>query len=301
MRTVDDANERPYNILERLIFYTVPLVFALALTGALLTFFGFDVMRPVLQEANRIPFLRDYVPDPAPLAIDTATEEEQPTVEPTKKLTQALAASERLVKAKDEAIIKLTKQNDDREKVNEKLQADLKTAQAKKEEQRLTAEQYNKRVKDLASLYAAMSPSKAAPILEKLTLSERVLLLHAMKPSEQVDILEKMTPETAAASSILLKDVVKVEALQVAALQERLGATDKQATDTAVPAPNDPDDVYAQMQPKQAAEVLLALAANDITEVSTILKRMQPQSRAAILNQLADKDTMTTAKIAAQL
>jgi flagellar motility protein MotE (MotC chaperone) len=291
MQAINEADERPYGLLTRLFFYAIPLIFAATLTGFLLTFFGYDVFRPIQDLARRIPFIEQFVPK-AP-ANETADPDQEANEIDT--LMEKYKSSEQLVAIKDKALADLTRTNEQHTKKIEQLQQQLVQAQNANKQKALEQQAYDKKISELAQLYAAMSPSKAAPILSSLTSSERVLVLDAMKPSERVAILEKMDADVAAAVTMQLKDVVPVQTRQIAALQERL------ATQQSSPTIESVSETYAQMDPKKAANVLLELSQTDMNKVKQIFLSLEAAPRAAIFDALADIDRVTTAKIAAAL
>ena len=71
-------------------------------------------------------------------------------------------------------------------------------------------------------MYADMSPSKAAPILQNMTNEEMVLLLSAMQSTARTKVLEKMDPKTAADVTMMMKDAKPSGDLALDALQSRL-------------------------------------------------------------------------------
>jgi len=300
-----EEESRSYSFLERLMFYTLPVLFTLLLTGVLLTVFGYDVVNEALRIGNRIPGVATALPDPKPTeeelraAIEEAARTSAAEAETTTEEQAAQTAAE--LSAKDAEIAELTQSLEAKDAQIAKLEEELATATRTAEAQAATAEQYAASIRQLARVYADMKPSRAAPILEALTLSERVLVMKEMTEDQQVGILERMTPEIAAETSILMKDIVPSENLQIAALQERL-ALDGAAGQAGAPLSRaELSETIAQMAPDAAAEVLLAMAKADEARVVGILQTMEQAARATILNSLAELDTERTARIASKL
>ena len=147
-----------------------------------------------------------------------------------------------------------------------------------------------------------MTPSKAAPIIEKLTLHERVLVLGAMRTDDRVKILEKMDPKIAAETTILLKDTVPVKDTEIAALQERLKQYELASS-------NDPEklssfdlgNTFAGMTPQSAAVVLVEMMKSNQPQVVAIMKAMDTQARSRILTAMADVSKESAAAITAEM
>ncbi len=59
------------------------------------------------------------------------------------------------------------------------------------DEKLLDDDQYQAKIVELASMYAQITPSKAAPILENMELPEAVLVLNAMSTDARVKVLER--------------------------------------------------------------------------------------------------------------
>nr|WP_309121397.1 hypothetical protein [Paenibacillus sp.] len=292
--------ERSYSFIERLLFYTLPVLFTLLLTGVLLTVFGYDVVNELLRVGHKVPGVSAVLPDPKPTeeelraAVFEAGEQEtegETNEEEAAKIEAALSAKEAEMAA-------LRSETESKEQQIANLQAELEAKQEEEARQAASEAEYAENIKKLANVYAEMKASKAAPVLENLTLSERVLVLKEMKEEKQVDILEKMDPTIAAETSILMKDVVAVRDLQIAALQERLALGETQTASSAALTIDELSRTFAQMTPDRAAEVLLEM---EQSQVVNILRGMEEASRATILNSLAELDKERTAQITARL
>ncbi|CAK4836479.1 unnamed protein product [Aphanomyces euteiches] len=164
----------------------------------------------------------------------------------------------------------------------------------------LSDEEYHNQIKLTAEMYAKMNPSKSAPILENLTLQERVLVLSEMKQADQVKILEKMDPIKAAEASIYLKDVVSAKDREIAALQDRIKLNDSTIASQEITR-NDLGKTFAAMTAKSAATVLLQMQSITPTKVVDILNAMDNASRAKVMTALSDLSKETAAAITTKL
>jgi len=300
----EENSERSYNIFERLFFYSLPLLFSLLLATVLLSAFGYDVLNTVLRVGNEIPVVSNFLPDPKPeqdIAEETTGFDEGGNNTITEAaLDERIKTLEASLKAKDEKIIALQSDNQSKEKKANDLKTELDALKKADEQKKLDEAQYVANIQKLAQIYSNMSTSKAAPVMESLTLRERLLVLKEMKPENQVKILEKMDPGIAAETSILLKDTVPVKDLQIAALQERLSINgEEKSTDNLTK--EEISRTYAQMEPARASDLILEIASRDQGRAVSILLFMEEASRAEILNLLTERDKVTTAKLIAQL
>ncbi|HZG77470.1 MAG TPA: hypothetical protein VEZ72_16580 [Paenibacillus sp.] len=296
----DMEEERSYGFMERLLFYTLPVLFTLLLTGVLLTVFGYDVVNELLRIGNKVPGVSAMLPEPKPteeeLRAAMLEAEEQGAEEPTEE--EEAREIEAALSEKEAEVAALRSESETKDQRIAELQAELEAAKEEEARQSASESEYAANIKKLADVYAEMKPSKAAPVLENLTLSERVLVLKEMKEEQQVDILEKMDPTIAAETSILMKDVVAVRDLQIAALQERLALSGAETASSAALTNDELSRTFAQMTPDRAAEVLLEM---EQSLVVNILRGMEEASRATILNSLAELDKDRTAQITARL
>ncbi|SDC86237.1 Flagellar motility protein MotE, a chaperone for MotC folding [Paenibacillus sp. UNCCL117] len=305
MAKSDSEQSASYGAMERfLIWFLIPFVFTAVLLGVLLTIFDYDIMNSALKTANKIPIVGRMIPvpqseTPAASSGDNQVKQEEAAPTPEEKAQEIAreAASKDAELQKAEAAIQQRDQTiKDLQLKNSELEEQMKSKAQSDEE-------YTAQIQQLAAMYAKMTPSKSAPILENLTLSEQVLVLSMMKTDERVKVLEKMDPKKAAEASILLKDQKQARDMQIAALQERL----KQATVPAAAAATDQlskDDLgstFANMTPKSAATVLLELQNTNPEKVISILKSVDNAGRSKILSAISDASKETAALISARL
>jgi flagellar motility protein MotE (MotC chaperone) len=312
-----DTEKSEMNGLERfLIWFLVPVVFAVVLLSVLFYMLDVDIKEPLQRLGNSIPIVRNWIPDkpiepvasgkPETPAAGSKDGDKQPVSEADKT---ALVEKDKQIA---ELTAKLKESTDDAKQfqnsylLKDQELVDLKAKMNKLEQDYQKLEQddgsYEKSVSETSKIYAAMSPSKAAPILEKLTLSEQLLILSGMKLDNQTKILQKMSTEAAANVSILLKDEVPSRNREIKALQDRI----KTLTETTQPAAtpftvSELSTSIAGMESKQAAELLLEMYKTNKNKVLTILKSADSSSRASILGAMTKADKAKAAAISSQL
>ncbi|UKS29886.1 hypothetical protein LOZ80_13495 [Paenibacillus sp. HWE-109] len=293
-----------YSALERfLIWFVIPFVFTAVLLFVLLSIFDYDIKSSIQKALHNTPVIGTIVPAPKEKTVVNGTAKPQ--------------TAEQSVKVKDDEITKLNGRVAElqaalqkAESTSEQKDLSIKDAQSKltELEEKLkdktqTQEEYNNQITQLANMYAKMTPSKAAPIIEALTPKEMVLIFSMMKSDSRGAILEKMDAAKAAEASIGLKDVVPVRDKEIAALQERLstnGSKDTTKATTTV-SKSDLGQTFANMTPKSASAVLLEMNKSNPEKVLAILSGMDNASRSKVMSSLSDANKEIAAAISVKL
>lgn len=182
---MEERAERKESRREWFLYMIVlPLLFTVILTAVLLQVLGFNVSGQLLKWGSSAPYVGQLLSGPEEMS-ETQTE---PTISErleALKEEQAIQVRqyEEAIREKDEQIDLLTSEI-------EQLKLQLEQSEARHLEQL--------REKDVAELYAAMSPSRAAPIMEEMSIEEIARLLSLLKKEERSLILARLNPETAA-------------------------------------------------------------------------------------------------------
>lgn len=305
-----EAEKPTFSAFERFLYwFFIPIVFTMVLMGALFSLFGYSATDELLKIGNNVPGLSAVLPDPkgeakeaqAP-AQGTAVHAEGTPEAAATEATAQLAALQKQLEAQTAELAGSTQAMKDKDQTIKDLQAKVAALEAQKVSAAKSDEEYQALITETASMYAKMSPSKAAPIMQNLTLKEQVLLLSEMKTDDRVRILEKMDAKKAAEASIYLKDAVPAKDKQIAALQERL---DLNKTATATPSSamtkQELGQTFASMTPKSAAELLVEMNKTDSAKVVEILNSMDVAGRSKIMTYLSDNYKEVAPVIAAKL
>jgi flagellar motility protein MotE (MotC chaperone) len=289
--------EKTYSGLERFMFFLTPILFTLVLIGVLLTLFSPDVRSRMLETANRVPLLERIVPDPPadrqPLDENTIREMNH---------GEKIAELESLLAAKEAEIAELAGIRAELEQTVALLEARIEELTKQSAERQLTDEEYQARISELASMFGQITPSKAAPILESMTMDEMVLIMDAMRPEIRVSVMEKMTPSVAAEATVRLKDTVTAKDRQIAALQARLSEYESAQAESSG---NMNDDqiilTFSSMKPDSAAQILLQMAGLNQAKVLELLGSLPAAARADIIEAMNSQDSKTTAQLVNRL
>lgn len=292
------------SVVERLLFFLIPIVFTIVLVVVLLTLFNTDFKNGLLKTADKIPVVKDWVPAP------DLTPEEQKAADKKAQTESSEATIEKLKSelSRQEAELKQTaaaKAQQDK-KVQE-LEAQIQNAKAEQEAAAAAAaaansgtdqDPYLKQIKNLSSMYETMSPSKAAPILSNLTNPEIVQLLTYMAPENQSKILAKMDPQKAAEITMDLKNATNSSDLKVAALQARL-QKDEQSAPPAAGAIDDKalGSTFASMNPAEGAKLILETYKISPEKALNILRTVDDATRSSLLGEMSKSNSAQTAKI----
>ncbi|MDQ0169932.1 MotE family protein [Paenibacillus tundrae] len=302
VRDTEDMEKESSGGWEKFLMISIPIVFTVVLLGVLLTLFNVDIRNNLLDFANKIPVVKDWVPEPVLDPEKEKLEKSEKQVESAEatieKLKSQIAAKDtELQAAKDATATETQKASNLQKKLDEAEQAAETAAQATPESE----SDYQKQIKDLAKMYADMSPSKAAPILQNMTNEEMVLLLSAMQSTPRTRVLEKMDPKTAADVTMMMKDAKPSGDLAIDALQSRLN---KEATTTAAATTtsknldkNQLSQTFASMSASSGAKLLLETYKLSPDKTLTILNSVDDATRSQLLENMSTENSVETAKI----
>jgi flagellar motility protein MotE (MotC chaperone) len=295
-----EIEKNTYGAFERFLYlFMIPLIFTSILIGVLFALFDYDVKNSFLKAAHKIPVIRDAVP--APKDEKTVSE---PTGASGSEGKDAAALRQQFadqLSQKEKEIGRLTAEAQQKNQIITELETRVDALQEQLNDKLINNEQYRQNIRTLADMYAGMTASKSAPILENLTLNERVLILSEMNNDSRRRILEKMNPQMAAETSILLKDRDKTKDLQIAALQERIDIYLKMGVVDESISTEDLALTFAGMDAKSASSVLLEMSITNQNKVINILRAMTTQARSAVMAAMAKENKEKTAEISTKL
>jgi flagellar motility protein MotE (MotC chaperone) len=294
-----DVEKGSYSGFERFLFFVTPILFTAVLLGVLLLMFNSEWRDAALKFGNNIPVIKSILPDPVQSTEPTANTDEELTVNNAKAKVDELSA--RLAE-RETLLIQATDQTVQQKQQIEQMQTQIDQLTKASSEQTITSETYKARISSLADMYGKMTPSKAAPILENMTLDESALVLGAMSDTVRGRVLERMTPKIAADVSMKLKDADTVDNREIAALQSRIKELESYAgvgastLDTA-----ELNRTFSVMKPANAAVLLLQMAGDNQSKVLRILGVLDDTARSGILSAMSDQDKKTTAMLIGKL
>jgi len=295
-----DEEKQESSFIEKAVFIITPILFVIVLLGLLVTFLDVDIRNKALEIGQDIPVVRNVLPAPSTTAVNSDDEMKKDKY------------SERIVELETQLATLQNELNAAQQKTIEQEQT-IATLQEKSETiseepvtepAAITDEQYTARIQELASMFANMTPSKAAPIVQSMTLEEMALLFGNMRADDRVRIMEKMTPKTAADVTMLLKDSETAKDLEIAALQSRvqlLQSENEQESSTNEVSDADLAATFSAMEPSAAADMLLKMMDVSSSKVLRILKVTGSTARSAILEEMTAINETTAALLVTRL
>ncbi len=295
MEEVQAQEEKGYSKWEWFFYMIlIPLLFATLLGGVLLSLLGVNVIDKALAWGNSIPYLEKIVPDAAqPDAAQNGEKQAQ---------NQLVSMQAELAKTKQEAT-QLHAEMAKKDATIDAMKKQVEDLQKMMEEKRADEAERQKQYQELAKVYTTMSAKNAASIIENLSKEEAVTVLSKMKPDQQADILAKMDPKKAADISILIKDTVVNKDDDIAALQQRIQVLTKALSETRQDATSLDSliNTFSQMQPDDAAAILITLTKTNQKRAISILAGMSNDKRAQVLSAISKKDGDIAARITSEL
>jgi flagellar motility protein MotE (MotC chaperone) len=293
-----DVEKGSYSGFERFLFFVTPILFTAVLLAVLLLLFNSDWRNSAVQIGNKIPVIKSLVPDPTAQG-DLAQSDETLTVNNAKAKIEELKA---LLTDRETALQQATEQTTQQKKQLEDMKTQIDDLSKANEERTVTEKAYEAKIASLAGMYAKMTPSKAAPILESLSVEESALVLGAMTEVERGRVLERMTPAKAADVTMKLKDADTVDNREIAALQARIKQLEQQAgLDAMALDTTELNKTFSSMPPAKAATLLLQMTNANEAKVLKILGVLGDASRSAILAAMSDENKKTTAALVSKL
>lgn len=282
---------------ERILLFLIPIIFTIVLVAVLLTLFNVNVRNGMMDVANKIPIVKNWVPDPK---LTPEEEKEKKLKDQEVSAEATIQELKKRLSEQEQSLKEMTEQKTAQENKAKELQTqidDMQNQPAETEEPE--EDSYIKQIRELSKMYANMSPSKAAPIMQNLTTEEMVLMLSEMKSNSRVAILEKMDPKTAAEATMMLKDAKPSEDLAIAALQSRLKKNEEKATEKTTDNldKSQLSQTFAQMTPSSAAKLLTQTYKISPAKAITILNSVNDSTRAKILNAMSTENPELAAKV----
>lgn len=295
-----DANieKNSYSGFERLLFFLTPILFTAALLGMLLLLFNPEWRNKALEIGNQVPVLKAVLPQPSGSTPPASSDEEITAANARAKVEELNA----LLADQEAALKQATQMTTDQQQEIEQLRAQLDQLNQDSEQQAITAEAYGERIRSLSTVYAKMTPGKAAPILENMTTEEAALLLGAMTETDRTRIMEKMTPRIAAAVTLQLKDADSVRDEQIAALQSRVKELEALAStrDSSLDV-QELKNTFSSMKATDAAKLLLQMADANQAQTLLILGALDDSPRSQVLAAMSTENAKKTAELVAKL
>ncbi len=292
------VEQEGYGLFARILMLLVPIVLVTVLLVVLAAVIDTGFRNRVYQIGQSIPVVKSIVP--APKVTGSTMDDDQIR---SIKMTEKIEELEKELAALNLELegVRVVKEEQERQlDILESENAQLKQVS---EGEQLDNEQYEAKIQELASMFSKMTPSKAAPIIQNMTIEESVLLFASMRPDDRVRIMEKMNPKKAAEAAVMLKDSVSAKDMQLAALQARIQLQEEQlpgAPSTGLSS-EELAATFNVMEAKSAGELILKMNEINPAKVLRLLEAMNDTARSSVLAEMSKRNQANTAQITAKL
>lgn len=280
--------EKPYSRWQWFFYIIlVPIIFGLLLGGMIFTFLGYDVLDTAKSIGSNIPGISKL------LDQSDSTNGGQNSIADSGSENNGDGERSDSAAEDDPQLQALQQQLEEKEAEIERLMAELKQREEIEEQERISKEEYQQNLRELARVYGGMSASRAAEIFENMTLMEAAQIMVLMSQQQQTSIFSKLEPTFAAQLTVLMKELHLVDDPDMAALQERVqvlaNALDEKDADAKLSL-NQLAKTYANLPPDHAATIFEQMSGNeeDFQLALKILAVMSDQDRS---NLMAAMDT----------
>lgn len=298
-----DANveKSGYSGFERFLFFITPIIFTAVLLFVLLLLFNPTWRHAAQDFGNKIPLVKAIIPDRKDAEATPDAGAETTASEARGKVDELKA----LLADRDNALKQADGKAAQQQKTIDDLKSQIEALNKQMSDKTVTTDAYDTRIRSLADMYGKMTPGKAAPIMESLSVEEAALVLGAMNDNQRGKVLEKMTPKVAADVTMRLKDADSVQDREIAALQARIRELQNQSKSTT--ANGTTLDIaalgktFGAMDAKKAAPLLLQMAATEQAKTLRILEAMDDTARSKVLAEMSDQDKKKTAQLVSKL
>ncbi len=295
-----DMEKSSYSSFERFLYiFLLPVLFAIVLIGVFLNIFNYDVKGAVYDLGRKIPIVSSLVPDDESTQVDLVNPANQTikNEQTIQNLSADLAERETMINELQQAL-------ETREQSITALEDNLEQLILLDQTAEANIEEYRTQLKSLAKMYSDMSASKAARILENLTMPELVLVLYEMNADDRGKVLARMNPKTAADASIQLKDITEsnrteFEAEAASARADRTRQDDPDAANDLTIA--ELAQTFTVMTPASAATIMIELNKTNQTKTVNILKAMDNNARSTLLTAIANSSPSIAAVLTDKL
>jgi flagellar motility protein MotE (MotC chaperone) len=270
--------EKAHSKIESILYiFVIPLVFTLILCSVVLSYMGYPVIATLEKWGNKIPVVQHIVPGP--------DEKQNATPTDAAKTGKSSAETQQGQKQQD------AKQQPN---ANQKELADLKqqNEELQKQLDQKQKQQNQDQIQQAASLYANMSGSKAANILEALPLDQAALTISGLDEDQQSSILGSFKdPKKAANISTLLAQIAQGnDADQIKASAQKIQASSSPLTDT-----------ISAMPPAQSAVIIQNMMTISPKDAMDVMKNMNTNIRSQVLTEVTKLNPKVAATISANL
>jgi flagellar motility protein MotE (MotC chaperone) len=280
--------EKEHGKLKAIFYICFPILFIVIFGAFILNFLGIPVGKTLQDWGNKLPVINYIIPDSAP--------KQTLNVDGTNDWKQKYLQDEQVLKEQDQQIAELNKELNSNQKGDQNLKKSIIALQKQLDTKQ--TQKYQDQMNKIAGIYGNMSPSKAAAILESMSLGDASTTVSLLNQDQQSSILGSMKDAKKAASiTMMLKEIASLTETDQAALNAQI-------QDLALKQEN-PTKTLAQtiagMPPTQSAVIIKSMMGSNPQVAMELMKNVTTDSRSQILAAIANTDVKLAAQITASL
>lgn len=282
---MDERNNRKHGI----VFYLVISLIAIAILGGVIfSILDTSLQKKVLAFGNQLPIINQVIPDPAQKQESKSKDQDF--------WKQKYFNTDAMVKEKDQTIADLNQKLNsnqqvviDLKKSNQDLQNQLDQKQSKAVQNQM---------KQIADIYANMNASKAASIVESMSLEDASLTMSMLDADQQSNILGSMKDAKKAAEiTMMMKEIAGLTETDPNALKEQVHQLVLNQENPAASLA----DTIAAMPSAQSAGIIQSMMGSNSQVAMDLMKNVPTKSRSQILAEIEKTDAALAAQITASL
>jgi flagellar motility protein MotE (MotC chaperone) len=268
----------------------IPLIITIVVLGTALNFMGVPVWKTFQNWGNNLPVISTIIPGDASTPVSAKGSED------SDYWKDQFLKSEAQLKEKDKKIEELDSQLSNNKKGLEDLKKSNQELQLQLETQK--NEKTNEQLEQVAGIYANISPSKSALMLQNMPLEEAVFTLLQLDQELQSSIIGSMKDAKKAAQiTTVLREAAMLGETDLLVVKEQLvELVKKQENPTTALS-----ETIAGMNPAQSASIIQSMMTTNSQVALELLRNVDTASRSQILTEITKTDANIAAQITANL
>lgn len=284
----NQMEEKHRGKLGTILLYGIPSIMTVTLVMLVMNMLGVPIGKTLQDWGRKIPIIDQMIPAPAT--------SEEVNINDQGNWKQKYEKSQSSLTSSDKKLADVNKQLSETQKElvqeklnNQELQKQLDTKQTK---------QTQDQMKQAAGIYATMSPSKAAAMIQTMALEDAALTLSQLNADQQSSILSGMRDAKKAAQiTLLLNEIPTLTATDPAMLKQEvhdLALQQENPTQTLA-------DTISGMTADQSAGIIQSMMGTNPQVAMDIMRNATTSSRSQILAGIEKADPKLAAQIATSL
>ncbi|MDQ0199549.1 MotE family protein [Neobacillus ginsengisoli] len=270
--------------LGSIFFWGIPIIFTVILVVIIVNFLDIPVWKTFQEWGSKVPVINQIIHAPEP--VQTTSNDNQDVWK------QQYLKIDAQLKEKDQKISELNKQLSSNQKDFDNFKKSNQEMQ--KQQDKKLSQEYQDRMKKIAAIYSNLDPSKAAVMIESMSLEDAALTFSQLDQNLQSNILGSMKDAKKAAQiTMILSEIPALNETDPTSLKGQIhDLIQNQENPTQTLA-----DTISGMPPAQSAGIIQSMMGTNSQVAMNVMKNISTGNRVQILTEIAKID----AKLAAQI